>query len=550
MALSARKKQGGVGEQTKTSDNPVRLLENVKAATGEDLNEAQILNDAQLWEQYLNPSQERIEEEKSKLYSNLADAGFSTEDASRISEQYGRLRAKAAKGSLSNEELSALSQIAGVAKEAKESAANTSEERATALVSLWSQAQSKTADTSYYDSEAIKMRDIFYAMLTESNPNQQKINELAKNDESVRSVFMMDASFARELYSKGTSADKVWQALIQRQQETTTAFMKDGANSKLLHDAEIEDLRAVLGEQRNDANQRIGYIEAGDYASLGKMDEINRMYSNDVVLRMQNKLGLASESGNFTDFQMAQMQSVLADVALIMSNASPLGAVEEDSSAEVGIATLDSFINEQQRAMDETQTLQSLDEQVSELMALARETVSGGVLTEEAQEKLGELGLPMGANSADAEKFVRGARERANEEISRVQELRSVQNGGAYEVSAFYSEERALETIDSVKSIIREAPTEFSILAAEEFKGDELINIGTVEEVLGQADFGNAKSPETVVLTALSNPNDSGMREKMEQVLSNPFNVGIREALLEAYARAASELSQKRISAG
>jgi hypothetical protein len=548
MAITTRKKSGELGGRTNLYSNK-RVLDNVEQITGQTLNRDEVLNDAQLRDQYLNPPQERIEEEKNKLYSNLTDSGFSTEDASRISEQYGNLRAKAAGEPLNEDELKALSQIAGIAEKAKNAAASTSEDRTTALVSLWSQAQSKTADSNYYDSEAVKMRDIFYAMLTESNPNQQKLNELAKNDETVRSVFMMDASLARELYSKGTSADQVWQTLIQRQQEATTAFMKDNANRALMGEAGM-NVQAVLGEQRNDALQRIEYVGSGDYATLEQMDEINRQFANDVVMRMQQKLDLASDSGNFTDFQMAQMQSVVSDVALIVSTASPLGAVGEESPAAAGMEVLDSFLQREQAAMGETQTQQSLDEQVAELIELSRKTVSGGVLTEEAQEKLGELGLPTGANRSEAEKFVMGARERANGEISRVQELRAVQDSGTYEVSAFYSRARALETITSVKAIISEAPAEFSVLAAEEFKGDELINIGTVEEVLGEADFGNSESPEAIVLNALNNPNDSGMREKMEQVLSNPFNVGIREALLEAYARAASELSQKRMAAG
>lgn len=549
MALTARKKQGGIEEKSGSSDNSAWILNNIQIATGENLNEAQILNDPQLKEQYLNPSQERIEEEKGKIYSNLMDVGFSTEDAGRISEQYADLRAKAAKGSLNKDGVKAFRQITEIVDEAKEAAKNTSEERATALLSLWSQAQSKTAGSNYYDSESVKKRDIFYAMLTESNPNQQKLNELAKSDESVRSVFLMDASLARDMYSKGASADNVWQALMQRQQEATAAFMQDGANKELLQDAGIGDARAVLGEQRNDAIQRIGYVGAGDYATLDRMDEINRMYADDILMRMQGKLDAARDSGNFTDFQMAQMQSAISDAALVMSNAGAPGAAEEVSPSEAGMEALDSFLRTEQAQMEETQVQQSLDAQVAELMALARDTVSGGSLSEEAQDKLGEFGLPRGANPPEAEKFVMDARTRANGEIAKVRELRSVQDGG-YGVSAFQPKQGALETIDSVKGIIGEAPAEFSLLAAEEFRGDELINIGTVEEVMGEADFGNANSPETVVLNALSNPNDPGLQKEMGRVVSNPLNVGIRAALLEAYARAASELSQKRMVAG
>lgn len=307
-------------------------------------------------------------------------------------------------------------------------------------------------------------------------------------------------------------------------------------------------------EEESGAAVRQGEIAA---RALETQDEKAIDAAFDAVTEEEQRKAVR-DYGLMSDFAANALFASTTDMFSSAQEA-PAQEMGSDSPSEAGMEALDSFLAEEQRAKDETKNWEELDKQIKEL-----EGKKGEELDSQAQEGLEKYGVEEGSTAKEAAQYLKEASGRAKGESERLGELRTPEHfvqdkagnwtleedtreGAQYaKMPAFYSPKQAAQMITAAKPMIADSPAEFSVLVAREFAGDGIRHPGTAREVLEDADFENEAAPETVVLAALSDPSNRERREEMEKVLANPLSVGIRAALLEAYARAVTELAEKR----
>ncbi len=383
------------------------------------------------------------------------------------------------------------------------------------------------------------------------------------------------SEMAKVLKSAGYSDDQTREILEKNYNVSEEAYVQARVEGQ-----SEEEARKVAREAQK---QHLSPI----YTSMGKEHKKKFEDASGLVLRQQEIGALALASGEKEAINAAfnakteqEQRAVVRDYSLMTAfvadaffvstqlifAAGAFGAVGEvgelESPAEAGLEELDFFLQEQQKQQDETQTLQAMDDEIAELMDKSQEDAQEPIseLDEKTQEKLGEYGVSADATIAEAIEFLKTAREKAGEEIERVQDLQNPEyfvkddegnwtlqkderEGAQYsKMPAFYPKEDALEIIEDAKPMIAQSPMQFSVLVAREFAGDQTMHIGTAKEVMAEADFSNPDAPETVVLQSLMDPGNEELKEKKQEILENPLNTGIQAALLEAYARAVSEL--------
>jgi hypothetical protein len=403
------------------------------------------------------------------------------------------------------------------------------------------------------------------------NLGEKPTNEQLYEVEYLSNVLMSSLQLnemAKSLEKAGYSDNQIKQTLEQNNSFVENAYMQargqgktHEAAMKLASEVQMEYLSTVYSSL--DKKHRAGFEKA-----CGLVLRQTEISSRALKTRNDNAIDAAfdavTEEEQRKVIKQYSLMSDFAANALFASTTAMFSSTAQDieleegvgmdSPAEAGMAALEFFLTEEQRAQDETRSLEELDKLIEEL----EQKKKGEEIDSKEQQTLKKCGLEA-QSPKEAAKLLKDARKQAAGEAERVQELRTPQHfvkgkggwtlenderkGTEYpKMPAFYPPKKAGEIIAAAKPVIEKSQKEFPILAAQEFAGEGL---GTIVEALPEADLENEKAPETIVMQALSNPDDKELNKEMERVLANPLNVGVKAALLEAYARAVNRLAKK-----
>ncbi|MBN2122151.1 hypothetical protein JW721_03780 [Candidatus Micrarchaeota archaeon] len=565
--IKTKKKHGASDEGTVSSGYSESLvLNSVDQFTRGEMDLQAIQQDEGKRQEILKPSEEQLEKEAEQGKELLKDADFSNSEARKLADSYVKLRMGMAQGQPTQEEAASLSKISAARVLLAPKEGETDEVREEAR-KQWVQMQAEAVENGHSDVRTVRNMDIFYAIATSEEVSPKALHKLARKHHGLKNLFRRSARLARHLHEDGENYHAMRVRLNEERRNRFRELWKDREVQKDLMAAGYTEKRVEASIRAREGAEEATEIALrnGDTERTQELNENLKANSDSPEGIIQGTVEIMGSATYLKDNERASLLTALEDVTSLMAAASTRlsGLGEAESPAEAGMEALDSFITEEQRAQDETKNWEELDEQIDELLSKKAKE-----LDEQTREDLGAYLVPEGASAKEAAEYLKEAKERAQEETGRVQELRTPENfvqdkegnwtleedtreGAQYQkMPAFYPAEKAVEMINAAKPMIEQSKAEFSILAAREFAGDGIRHLGTAREVLEIADFEDEAAPETVVMQALGNPGNEELNRKMEEVLANPLNVGIRAALLEAYARAVTELAEKREMAG
>jgi hypothetical protein len=310
----------------------------------------------------------------------------------------------------------------------------------------------------------------------------------------------------------------------------------------------------------------LGQQEVGALAlKSGNEDAINDAFN---ATDSDSQRGVVKKYQLMSEFAAAAFFASMAAVFSVSGARGAFSGPDEVGAHDDAISYyFDEVMQKEQWQQEETGNFEALDEMIAELIEEDKkrgesndgEAPKVSDLDEKVQGTLEKFGISPDTTLKDAAEIMENAKQSMEEKAKAVNELRSeeyfARRGEDVEenvkIPPFYKEETALEIIEQGKrGAISESPSEFLSLAAVEFEGDGSLRRGTLDELPGEHDFGNPKSPEAVVLASLKSPQDGVARQAAAKVLSNPVNLDVRAALIEAFARAKEELERGRNRAG